>query len=764
MHSDRDFITLPESASAAPIELACAHFALTAVAGMGARFSLRTHINDVLAVTAPHLTWPVPVVSRMQRFMAARCAEYEPWNGCGKLNEEEFMVRHGNWTGSVSNDTSIYYYLDEFVKHNAKDMQAVFDCSREALGERLKSASIKLLDNSALLAKVLGLTPAETWLMRAGALTKFKRDVKTVLVDCKVTHAHEAYAFLGQLAGVPAQEIAAALKPGARLESLGLIDSMIPEASITDLGDLVRMSDRLLAPLLQDYARESDLMAVFTKPAQPAKLGLSDYPHLGEDARYLRALLSAAAGKGEAGVNVLLYGPPGTGKTELAKLLAKEAACELYEVESMDAQGASLSGKDRYRALQISQAFLKGRRNTALLFDEVEDVFPSGAPRELLGMLGAAEPSNASVNGKAWVNQTLETNPVPTIWISNNIGQIDPAYLRRFQFHLELKNPPANVRETIVRKHLEGIDVSDTFVAKLAEKPTLTPAQIESAARFVRLTREAIDEPAEALIERQLKSSDAALGIKEAASGRPVVTHYDLSLLNIETQFPVERIITSLKQKQAGTLCFYGMPGTGKTALAEHIAAAIDRPLIIKRASDLVSKFVGETEQNMARMFDEARREKAVLLLDEADSFLQNRKMAERNYEVSEVNEMLQGMERFTSVFICTTNLMDRIDEAALRRFSFKIKFMALTIEQREKMFITEALGGDASRLTQRLRDRLKGLRLLSPGDFATVKRQWLLFDEPIDADKFLDQLEREHNVKPDIRYERPMGFTGAVK
>jgi SpoVK/Ycf46/Vps4 family AAA+-type ATPase len=379
-------------------------------------------------------------------------------------------------------------------------------------------------------------------------------------------------------------------------------------------------------------------------------------------------------------------------------------------------------------------------------------------------MLGATEGNNVSVNGKAWVNQTLETNPVPTIWISNNIAQIDPAYLRRFQFHLELTNPPANVRETIVRKHLEGLQVSDAFVSKLAEKPTLTPAQIESASRFVRLTREAIDEPVEALIESQLKRSDAALGIKEAASGRPVVTHYDLSLLNIETQFPVARIITSLKQKQAGTLCFYGMPGTGKTALAEHIAQSIDRPLIIKRASDLVSKFVGETEQNMARMFDEAQREKAVLLLDEADSFLQNRGLAQRNYEVSEVNEMLQGMERFTSVFICTTNLMDRIDEAALRRFSFKIKFLALTTEQREKMFVTEALGGDAARITQRQKDRLKGLRLLAPGDFATVKRQWLLFDEPIDAEKFLDQLEREHNVKPDIRYERPMGFTGSLK
>jgi SpoVK/Ycf46/Vps4 family AAA+-type ATPase len=58
-----------------------------------------------------------------------------------------------------------------------------------------------------------------------------------------------------------------------------------------------------------------------------------------------------------------------------------------------------------------------------------------------------------------------------------------------------------------------------------------------------------------------------------------------------------------------------------------------------------------------------------VLLLDEADSFMQSRKDAVRNYEVSEVNEMLQGMERFNGIFICTTNLFDRLDEAALRRF-----------------------------------------------------------------------------------------------
>jgi SpoVK/Ycf46/Vps4 family AAA+-type ATPase len=77
-------------------------------------------------------------------------------------------------------------------------------------------------------------------------------------------------------------------------------------------------------------------------------------------------------------------------------------------------------------------------------------------------------------------------------------------------------------------------------------------------------------------------------------------------MLNVETRFEVPRIVQALKARGHGTLCFYGAPGTGKTALAEHIARALERPLIIKQASDLMSKFVGETEQNMAAMFREA--------------------------------------------------------------------------------------------------------------------------------------------------------------
>ncbi len=267
---------------------------------------------------------------------------------------------------------------------------------------------------------------------------------------------------------------------------------------------------------------------------------------------------------------------------------------------------------------------------------------------------------------------------MPVIWVTNRIEQIDPAFRRRFQYHLLLKSPPPGAREALVARALADAPVSEGFAAKLAERRALTPAQIRTAVRFAQLAHDGGTD-FEALIQRQLGNADQALGSAGERGARPVVTTYDLGLLNVESRFELPRIIEALQRRGHGSLCFHGAPGTGKTALAEHIAQALQRPLLIRQASDIASKYVGETEQNMARMFDEAQTEGAVLLLDEADSFLRSRRMAERHYEVTEVNEMLQGMERFGGVFVCTTNLFEDLDEAALRRFTFKLRFHPLT-------------------------------------------------------------------------------------
>jgi SpoVK/Ycf46/Vps4 family AAA+-type ATPase len=426
-----------------------------------------------------------------------------------------------------------------------------------------------------------------------------------------------------------------------------------------------------------------------------------------------------------------------------------------------------LSGRDRYRSLQIAQVFLKGSAQAALLFDEVEDVFPplSSETAHLIARADAsAAPPTGSVSGKAWVNQILESNPVPTIWVTNRIEQIDPAFRRRFAYHLELKSPPPGARASVVRKALEGAKVSDAFVARLTNRKGLTPAQIRTAVRFAGLARQDADEAAGAqlewLIDRQLKNADRALGNRANEYANPdSVTRYDLAMLNVESRFEIARMVQALRARGHGTLCFFGPPGTGKTALAEHIASAVGKPLLVRQASDLMSKYIGETEQNMAAMFREAESEGAILLMDEADSFLQDRRGAQRTYEVSEVNEMLQGMERFRGIFICTTNLMDRIDQAALRRFTFKIQFKPLTLKQREAFFQEAACNAIAEAMTPELRKRLAALDQLCPGDFAAVKRQAVILEANMSPEEFLDQLEAEHRIKPEVREVHNMGF-----
>jgi SpoVK/Ycf46/Vps4 family AAA+-type ATPase len=134
--------------------------------------------------------------------------------------------------------------------------------------------------------------------------------------------------------------------------------------------------------------------------------------------------------------------------------------------------------------------------------------------------------------------------------------------------------------------------------------------------------------------------------------------------------------------------------------------------------------YVGGNEKNIAKAFAQAREEGAVLLIDEVDGFLRDRRAAERGWEASLVNEMLTQMESFPCVFVATTNLMEGLDPAALRRFDLKVKFDYLQPTQSVELLRRYC---DAALLpppTEADGRTLSRLLALTPGDFAAVNRQ----------------------------------------
>jgi SpoVK/Ycf46/Vps4 family AAA+-type ATPase len=354
---------------------------------------------------------------------------------------------------------------------------------------------------------------------------------------------------------------------------------------------------------------------------------------------------------------------------------------------------------------------------------------------------------------------------VPTLWLSNEIGQMDPAFLRRFDCILELRTPPLAVRRRILEKSLEGLPVRAPWLATMATDERLTPAHIERAARVARLSGfEGADE-VEHAVSRILHNSARGAG----PSGRGHAErqrHLRPAVLELQRRPRGHRDLAGAPARETrgaltGSICLYGPPGTGKTAFAHHLAERLGRRLLVKRASDILGPFVGQTEANIAEMFREARAESAVLLLDEADSFFQDRRGASQHWEVTQVNELLVQMESFDGLFICSTNLFENLDQASLRRFTLKIRFDSLRPEQRWELFgrTLQSLGHEAPAETApTLRRGLDALENLTPGDFATIRRQATMLGSAVDAGALLRALERESRAKPNAR-RGPLGF-----
>lgn len=455
------------------------------------------------------------------------------------------------------------------------------------------------------------------------------------------------------------------------------------------------------------------------------------------------------------GLNLFFYGVEGTGKTELAKAIAKKLNRPLV-LTNISIVGEHRESKEnsvvRSRMGSILYAATKFQKKKAILLVDESDV-----------ILNCCE--------KGSLNFFLEQIKVPVIWISNTTRWIENSTLRRFNYSIHFDRPDAEKRlqvwESVVSEHGASSIIPQDVVKRFSEELQITAGGITQAIVGAKKLVEsgckidpikAIRTIAEA--QSELLDLDMVYANRDKESRSPT---YLLDALNIDADMKnVLKVMSAFderwKQMQDGdrpdslNMLLYGAPGTGKTEFAKHIARTLGRKLIIKRTSDLLNSYVGETEKAIRKMFKEAEEAKAILFLDEADSLIRDRSGASRNWEVTQVNEMLTQMENFKGIFIAATNFEGELDTASRRRFALKVKFGYLKPEGIESLwrgFFPSVQMPEAAR----------NLRMLTPGDFNAVYSTLRFYDESeLTADRIMDALKAEIAYK-DSREGRTMGL-----
>ena len=539
--------------------------------------------------------------------------------------------------------------------------------------------------------------------------------------------------------GMSEDEVAAALRSSSRLARFGLVERRVLAQDVVDYLDGVSEG-----PFASPFFSRDDLldtlpMGWFRRDIQNTCLPM------------LKDLLKVDSPKGR-GLNILLYGSNESGKTSFARMLASEVGRGALFVASRP-QVSDM----RCTAVEICNEQSDPDRDV-IIVDDADAILctlrPFGRKREDKGRIVDILDSEGMLT--------------PKIWICGLEGdEINRSVRCRFDFAIRFEplteENRVNMWQTAMAKvGADGI-LTRACVKRLAAEYPMCAKVIERAiGNVVRAgaTRWQAERKLRVFLDaqRELDGGNPVFEEDKEVSIATPTLDYTLDGLNIQGDISLKRLVDAVERfcdskSRSGdkdaprmNILLSGPAGSGKTEFVKYLSAQVEHPLVTLSASDLLGKCVGDTETNIARSFAMAKREEAILFLDEIDSFLQNRERAVRSWEVTQVNELLQRMEDFGGVMVGATNFADNLDKAVLRRFTFKFKFDYLTKEGKEIFFRRYFQSGRPLSVADS--QRLDGIECLTPGDFRTVRQKLYYLDGGDSNDMRLDALEEESVAK----------------
>ena len=533
----------------------------------------------------------------------------------------------------------------------------------------------------------------------------------------------EKYEYFAMLTGLDEMTVRGILAFNGKLRRFGIVNmeknSELTEAASCFMGGVV-----------------DNLSSAFYKEDSEEALPAEYFAETGE--KHLPILRSMLKGRNGKGVNIVLYGASGTGKTSFVRRLAKDTGRRLLTVvqsKIKDGEYEAVKSHDRCTALRVCAEHADVKTDL-ILVDEAD---------KLLGDWD-----------KGSLNVLLEQTTVPVVWVANiDASSIDRSVRRRFDYSVCFEPFDCEGRVRVWKNALAHakMKLPEASVKKLAEKYAVNAGVVAKALENSRKVRGSKVKTLERLLDQAMELSGGAVQADSEKCAKPA-QDYSLDGLNIEGDIPLTDIVECVRNFCGGefsapdaprmNILLSGAPGTGKTEFVKYLAKEVKRPLEIVSGSRLLSMFVGGTEKNIASAFRRAKTNNAILFLDEIDSFLQDRKGADHQWEVTQVNELLQQMEMFGGVMIGATNFAENLDRAVLRRFTFKLKFDYLDRSGRREFFgrfFKMEADGEAG-------ERLGELDNLTPGDFRTVRQSLYYLGGKRTALDYIAALERESDAK----------------